>query len=136
MDPIADMLTLIRNALAVKKETVLVPFSRMKFEIAKILEREGFIDKVEKVKRKIKKGKIKPKPFLQIYLKYDQNKVPAIFGLKRISKAGQRIYLPYKKIKKVKGGYGIAIISTSKGLMTDKEARKNKIGGEVICEIW
>lgn len=136
MDPIADMLTSIRNAIAVKKETVLVPFSKIKFEIAKILQREGFIEKVEKIKRKIRKGKTKPKPFLQIHLKYYEDKTPAIFGLKRVSKPGQRIYLPYKKIKKVKGGYGIAIISTSKGLMTDKEARKNKIGGEVICEVW
>lgn len=135
MDPISDMLTSIRNALAVRKETVDVPFSKLKFEIAKILEREGFIEKVAKKKKKIKKGKMKPKPFLEIHLKYE-NKIPAIFGLKRISKPGQKIYLPYKKIKKVKGGYGIAIISTSKGLMTDKEARKNKIGGEVICEIW
>jgi small subunit ribosomal protein S8 len=135
MDPISDMLTAIKNALAVKKETVDVPFSKIKFEIAKILEREGFIERVEKEKKKIKKGKMKPKPFLQIRLKYE-NKMPAISGLKIISKPGQRIYLPYKRIKKVKGGYGIAIVSTSKGLMTDKEARKQKVGGEVICEIW
>lgn len=136
MDPIADMLTSIKNALAVKKEMVDIPFSKMKFEIAKILEKEGFIEKVEKKKKKIKKGKMRPKPFLEIYLKYDENRNPSIFGLKRVSKPGQRIYLPYKKIKKVKGGYGIAILSTSKGLMTDKEARKNKIGGEIICEVW
>jgi small subunit ribosomal protein S8 len=135
MDPISDMLTAIKNALAVKKETVDVPFSKIKFEIAKILEREGFIERVEKEKKKIKKGKMKPKPFLQIRLKYE-NKMPAISGLKIISKPGQRIYLPYKRIKKVKGGYGIAIVSTSKGLMTDKEARKQKVGGEVICEVW
>jgi small subunit ribosomal protein S8 len=135
MDPISDMLTAIKNAQAVEKETVDVPFSKIKFEIAKILEKQGFIEKVEKKKKKIKKGRTKPKPFLEIHLKYE-NKIPAISGLKIISKPGQRIYLPYKRIKKVKGGYGIAIISTSKGLMTDKEARKQKVGGEVICEVW
>lgn len=135
-DPIADMLTIIRNAIATKKEKVLVPFSKFKFEIAKILQKRGFIEKVEKVKRKIKKGKSKPKPYLEILLKYDENKNPAISGLVRISKPGQRIYLPYSKIKRVKQGYGIAIVSTSKGLMTDAEVRKHKVGGEVICEVW
>jgi small subunit ribosomal protein S8 len=135
IDPISDMLTIIRNGLAVQRETVKVPFSKTKFEIAKILEREGFVERVEKIKEKTQRGNKKPQPFIRIFLKY-QNKTPAIFGLKRISKPGQRIYLPYKKIKKVKGGYGIAIISTSKGMMTDKEARKKKVGGEVICEVW
>jgi small subunit ribosomal protein S8 len=128
MDPISDMLTSIKNAQAVFKETVEIPFSNLKYEIAKILEKEKFIEKVEK------KGK-KTKRIIEITLKY-QDKAPAISGLKRISKPGQRIYLPAKKIKRVKGGYGIAIISTSKGLMTNKEARKKKLGGEVLCEIW
>jgi small subunit ribosomal protein S8 len=136
LDPISDMFAAIKNAQAVKKETVNVPFSKMKFEIVKILQREGFIESFEKVKLKIQKGNKKPKPFLKIKLKYDERKVGAISDIKIISKPGQRIYLPYKKIKKVKGGYGIAIISTSKGIMTDKEARKQKVGGEVICEIW
>jgi len=122
------MLNRIRNAQAVLKETVEVPFSNFKYEIAKILEKNGFIEKVEK------KGK-KTKKIIEITLKYD-NKIPAISGLKRISKPGQTIYLGHRKIKRVKGGYGIAIISTSKGLMTDKEARKQKLGGEVICEAW
>jgi small subunit ribosomal protein S8 len=129
MDPIADMLTQIRNALATKKEKVFVPFSNLKFEIAKILEKEKFVEKIEKVGKKVKKK-------IKIILKYDNNKVSAISGLKRISKPGQRIYQSFKKIKPVKRGYGIAIISTPKGLMTDKEARKQKLGGEVICEIW
>jgi small subunit ribosomal protein S8 len=136
MDPISDMFSAIKNAQAVKKDTVDVPFSKIKFEILKILEKEKFIEKVEKIKKKIQRGKKKPKPFLRIKLKYDENKIGAISDIKRISKPGQRIYLPYKKIKKVKGGYGISIISTSKGIMTDKEARKQKIGGEIICEIW
>lgn len=128
MDPIADMLTSIRNALAVQIPTVEIPFSQLKFEIAKILKRTGFVEKVEKKKR----GK---RMVIEITLKYI-DKMPAISGLKRISKPGQRIYLKSKEIKPVKGGYGIAIISTSKGLMTDKEARREKIGGEVLCEIW
>ncbi len=128
MDPISDMLTSIRNAQAVGHSTVKIPFSNIKDEIAKILEREGWIEKVEKVGRK--------KKFLKITLKYDENKMPVISGLKRISKPGQRIYKGYREIKKVKGGYGMAIISTSKGLMTDREARKNKVGGEVLFEIW
>jgi len=128
MDPISDMLTSIRNAVAVGHPTVNVPFSNLKYKIAKILGKEDFIEKVEKKGKGVKKS-------LEITLKYD-GKVSAISDLKRISKSGQRIYLPYKKIKKVREGFGIAIISTSKGLMTNKEARKQKLGGEVICEIW
>jgi len=127
-DPISDMLTSIKNAQAVLKETVEVPFSNFKYEIAKILEKNGFIAKAEKKGKKIKK-------LIEITLKYD-NKRPAISGLKKISKPGQRIYKKAKELKPVKGGYGIAIISTSKGLMTNKEARKQKLGGEVICEMW
>ncbi|MFQ6049941.1 MAG: 30S ribosomal protein S8 [Candidatus Paceibacterales bacterium] len=127
-DPIADMLTTIRNAQAVLHPTVVVPFSKLKFEIAKILQKEGFVGQVEKRGRGVKK-------FIKITLKYD-GKNPVISGLKRISKPGQRIYLGAIQIKPVKGGDGIAIISTSKGLVTNKEARKQKIGGEIICEIW
>jgi small subunit ribosomal protein S8 len=122
------MLTQIRNTQAVGHSTLDIPFSNLKYEIAKILVKEGLIEKVERKGKKSKKS-------IKITLKY-QDGVPVISGLKRISKPGQRIYLDFHKIKKVKGGYGIAIISTSKGLMTDKEARKQKIGGEVLCEIW
>lgn len=131
-DPIADMLNRIRNAQALLKERVSLPFSKIKYEIARILEKEGFIEKFEKKGRKTKKT-------LEIILKYHQegsNKKPAILGFKRISKPGQRIYSKSKKIKKVKGGYGIVIISTSKGLMTGEEARKQKLGGELLCEVW
>jgi len=127
-DPIADMLNRIRNAQAVFKETVDIPFSKIKLEISKILFKKGFIKSSES------KGK-KNKKFIRITLKYNK-KTPAISGLKRISKPGQRIYLPYIKVKKSKGGYGIFIVSTSKGLMTNKEAKRQKLGGEVICEIW
>jgi small subunit ribosomal protein S8 len=134
MDPINDMLNRIRNAQAVLKSTVEVPYSNLKQDIAKILQKEGFIKKVEK------KGK-KSRKILEIVLKYENSTegglpVPAISGLRRISKSGQRIYTPSKKIRKVRNGYGISIISTSKGLMTNKEARKKKLGGEVICEVW
>ena len=128
MDPISNMLTAIRNAISVNHPTVSIPFSNLKYEIAKILEKQGFIEEVSKTGKKTKKS-------IVITLKYQQG-TPAITGLKRISKPGQRIYLPSKHLKKVKGGYGIAIISTSRGLMTDREARKQNLGGEIICEIW
>ncbi len=124
-DPIADMLNRIRNAQAVSKEIVDIPFSNLKYEIAKILEKQGFVDKVEKKGRKSRKA-------LEITLKYPA----AISGLRRISKLGQRIYTSSKEIKQTRGGYGISIISTPKGLMTNKEAKKKKLGGEIICEIW
>ena len=136
VDPIADMLNRIRNAQAVLHPTVVLPFSNLKYEIAKILEKKRFIEKAEKKGRKTKK-------IIEIVLKYDSEnldssgiKTPVISGLKRISKPGQRIYLSTKKIRPVKSGLGIAIISTSKGLMTNGEARKQKLGGEVLCEIW
>lgn len=129
MDPVSDMLTSIKNALAVEKETVDIPFSKLKYEIAKILEQKGFVEKVEKKGRRIKR-------IIEIFLKYDQNKKPAISGFKMVSRPGQRIYLPAKKIKRVKDGYGIAIISTPRGLMTDREAKRQNLGGEIICEIW
>ena len=128
MDPITDMLNRIRNGQAAMHAQVEIPFSNLKFEIAKILEKKGFVEKATKSGKKESRE-------IEIVLKYE-NKVPAISGLKRISKQGQRIYLSAKKIRKVKGGYGIAIISTSKGLMADKEAKKQKLGGEILCEIW
>jgi small subunit ribosomal protein S8 len=128
MDPIADMLTTIRNAQAVLKETVVVPYSEIKFEIAKVLKKENFIEEIEKKGKKVRKT-------IKIKLKY-KDKEPAISWLKRVSKPGQRIYTAAGNIKGVKGGHGIAIISTSKGLMTDKEAKKQNLGGEILCKIW
>jgi len=128
VDPISDMLNRIRNAQAVNHPKVDIPSSNFKFNIAQIMERYGFIEKAEK------KGK-KNKKVIEISLKYKEGK-PAIMGLKRISKPGQRIYLGSQKIKCSKGSYGIMIVSTSKGLMTSNEARKEKLGGELICEIW
>jgi len=128
MDPIADMLTSIRNAQAVSKETVEVPFSKLKFGIVKILEKEGFIEKIEKKGRGVKK-------IIEIKLKYEDKK-SAISYLKRISRPGQRIYFKSQGLKPVRSGYGITIISTSKGLMTGREAKKKKIGGEILCQVW
>jgi len=127
-DPITDMLNQIRNAQAVQKPEVSVPLSKIKYEIAVILSAESLVGEVKKTV----KGKNK---VLKINLKYDEE-VPAISGMRRVSKPGQRIYAGTSEIKRVRGGYGISIISTSKGLMTNKEARKQKLGGEVICEIW
>lgn len=130
MDPITDMLNRIRNAQALGKPDVVIPFSKIKHDLASVLEKEGFIGKAEK------KGKGLIKKKIEISLKYGQDKAPAISGLKKVSKPGQRIYINWRDIRQVRGGYGIAIISTSKGLMTNKEARKRKIGGELICQVW
>lgn len=127
MDPISDMLVALKNAQAVYKETVKIPFSKIKYEICKILEKKGFVEEVKVRGRK--------KKIIIVKLKYD-GKVPAISGVRKISKPGQRIYISAKEIKPSKSGYGIFIISTSKGLLTDKEAKKLNVGGELLCEIW
>ncbi len=134
IDPIADMLTRIRNALAVRKQDVVLPMSKMKYEIAKILEKEGWVYKVEVIKNKSKKGSNFDE--LRIILKYKKSGKPAITCLKRVSKPGLRVYVTKDKLPKVLNNMGIAIISTSAGIMTNKEARRNGIGGEVICEIY
>jgi len=131
-DPITDMLNQIKSAQAVGKTEILIPFSRIKEKIASIISSEKFLGEVKKA---TKDGK----PALKIVLKYEGDQItglPVISGFKRISKPGQRIYQGFSSIKKVKGGYGLAVISTSKGIMSDKEARRQKIGGEVICQIW
>jgi small subunit ribosomal protein S8 len=128
-DPIADMLTRIRNANIVRHEVVEIPASNIKKAIAQTLKDEGFIKDFE-VLEDNKQGIIK------IYLKYGPNKERVITGLKRISKPGLRVYAKKDEIPRVLGGLGIAILSTSKGIMTDKNARKEGIGGEVLCYIW
>jgi small subunit ribosomal protein S8 len=134
MDTVSNMLTMIKNASAVERPTISVPYTNLKYEVAKILVGKGFVEKVEKKSRKIQKS-VKTQPCLEITLKYE-NGMPAMGGFKKISKPGQRMYLPYSKIRKVKQGYGIGIISTSKGLMTGSDARRKKIGGELMCEVW
>ena len=128
-DPIADMLTRIRNALMASYNSVDVPGSRMKINIAKVLKSEGFIKNFKLIDDK-KQGIIK------IYFKYDEKGEPIIDGLKRISKPGCRIYVKGDKIPKVLNGFGINILSTSKGIITDKQAREMGVGGEVICSVW
>ncbi len=128
-DPIADMLTRIRNANSSKHESVNVPASKVKIEIAKILDSEGYIDGYEIIEDNIQ-GVIK------INLKYGPGKQKVITGLKRVSKPGLRVYASNENLPKVLKGLGIAIISTSKGIMTDKEARKLNVGGEVLAFVW
>ena len=128
-DPIADMLTRIRNGLIARHESVTMPASNMKKAIAKILLDEGYIKSVDFIDDGIQ-GQIK------VTLKYAQGKESVIRGLKRISKPGLRVYAKNDEIPKVLGGLGIAIISTSKGVMTDKEARNAGVGGEVLAYIW
>ncbi len=128
-DPIADMLTRMRNANRVFKNSVNVPMSKLKLAIAKILKQEGYI-------RDYKLLKDGEKTYLRIYLKYTPDRKRAINGLKRISKPGLRVYAPKDKLPRVLGGMGIAIISTSKGVLTDKDSRKLNVGGEVLCYVW
>jgi len=135
-DPIADMLTRIRNASAVGKETVVLPMSKIKYGIAQILEHEGHIAKVEVVKTKSKKNGSAVFDELKIILKYKKDNRPAITSLKRISKPGRRVYASKEKLPRVLNNLGLAIISTSRGLLTNKEAAKAGIGGEIICEIY
>ncbi len=134
-DPIADMLTRIRNAKAVNKETVVLPMSKIKYNIAKILAQEGLIEKVEIIKAAAKKNQNSAFNELKIGLKY-KNGQSAITSLKKISTPGRRIYVNKNELPRVLNNLGIAIISTSKGLMTNKEAKKQSIGGELICEIY
>lgn len=128
-DPIADMVTRIRNANLVKHESVEMPSSKMKIEIAKILKREGFI-------RDFRYYKFQNKFNLKVFLKYGEKQIRILSGLKRISKPGRRVYAAKDEIPKVLGGMGIAILSTSKGILTDKEAKKVGVGGEILCEVW
>ena len=126
-DPVADLLTRIRNALMRKKMSVNVPYSKLKHELSKLLVKEGFLESVKKVKKDFDE--------LDIVLKY-HNDEPVIKELTRESKPGLRKYISYKDIKPHKGGLGIKVLTTSKGLMTDKEAIKAEIGGEIICRVF
>jgi small subunit ribosomal protein S8 len=130
-DPIADMLTRIRNANSAMFDSVKMPNSKLKENLAKVLEREGFIAgySVETVDGK-------PGTTLSIDLKYSEDRKRTIIGIKRVSKPGLRIYKKSDQMPKVLGGVGVAVVSTSAGLMTDREARKQKLGGEVLCYVW
>ncbi|MCM3741033.1 30S ribosomal protein S8 [Oceanobacillus luteolus] len=128
-DPIADMLTRIRNANTVKHEKLELPASKMKREIADILKREGFVKDYEYIEDN-KQG------VLRIFLKYGKNEEKVITGIKRISKPGLRVYAKADEVPRVLNGLGIAIVSTSKGVLSDKEARSQQVGGEVLAYVW
>lgn len=128
-DPIADMLTRIRNAGMAQHGYVVIPGSKMKVAIARILRDEGFIQDYDVTQDR-------PQPRLRIWLKYTPDRKPLITGLERVSKPGRRVYASREEIPWVRSGVGIAILSTSRGLMTDRQARKLGVGGEVICYIW
>lgn len=128
-DPIADMLTRIRNAAKAKFNSVDIPGSNFKYELAKVLLEEGFIRNY-KVIEDNKQG------ILRVYLKYDDHRSNVIVGLQRVSKPSRRVYVKSMEIKPVLNGMGISILSTSKGIMTDKAARKENVGGEIICNVW
>ena len=130
-DPIADMLTRIRNANAAMFDTVKMPSSKLKVNLAKVLEREGFIRGFT-----VSKAEGKPGEILEITLKYSEDRKKTIAGIKRVSTPGLRIYKKSDQMPKVLGGVGVAVVSTSHGLMTDREARKAKLGGEVLCYVW
>ena len=128
-DPIADMLTRIRNAGKAKFSSTDIPGSKLKTELAKVLKDEGFIRNYKFIKDD-KQG------ILRVYLKYGQGERNVIYGIERVSKPSRRVYVKSKDIKPVLNGMGIAILSTSKGIMTDKNARRENVGGEVLCNVW
>ncbi len=128
-DPIADMLTRIRNALKASHEMVDIPISKLKVNVTKVIKSEGYI-------RNFKIVSDGQHRLIRIYLKYDENGVPIIGGLKRVSKPSCRVYAGYEDVPKVLNGFGINVVSTSKGLMTDRQARKSNVGGEVLCSVW
>jgi len=129
-DPIADFLTRIRNAAAAKHQRVDVPASKLKTEIARILKEEGYISTFKMVEEN------KTRKVLRVFLKYTPDRRSVITGIKRISKPGARRYLGYEEIRPVVGGLGINILTTPKGLMSGRAARKSKMGGEILCEVW
>ncbi|HWB89826.1 MAG TPA: 30S ribosomal protein S8 [Acidimicrobiia bacterium] len=128
-DPIADMLTRIRNAVAVGHERVVMPSSKLKVDIAQILVNEGFIDRFQVSDNGHRSD-------LELVLRYAERRKPVIIGLKRVSRPGHRVYRGAKELPRVQGGLGVAVVSTSQGLMPDREARKRSLGGEILCEVW
>lgn len=132
VDPISDMLVRIKNAQAARQEQTMMPFSKMKLAIAGVLQRAGYIDSIERKKKKHKKSEHE---YLFVTLKYNEGE-SAITGIRMISRQSRRMYLAANEIKAVRSGQGMSILSTSKGVMSSHDARKARIGGEVICEIW
>ncbi len=127
-DPIADMLARLRNAAMARHERTEMPSSKMRVSIAKLLKEEGYIDDVRE-----NKG---PKPTLTIILRYGRDRGSAIDGTRRVSRAGRRVYVRHDQIPRVRNGYGISLLSTSQGIMSDRQCRKLGVGGELLCEVW
>ena len=127
-DPIGDFIIRIKNAVMAKHDTIVVPYSRLREALANILKNEGYVSGVSV-------DKTKPFPELVLSLKY-VGKLPAVTDVRRMSKPGRRLYAPANKIPKALGGYGITILSTNKGVLTDADARKQNVGGELLCQIW
>ena len=130
-DPIADMLTRIRNGIQSHHDRVEMPSSKLKVEVAKILKAEGFISNY-----KVMEEDGKPQPSLRVYLKYSDDGEPVIHGIERVSRPGRRVYRGKEEIPKVLGGLGLAIVSTSKGVLSGAEAARTGVGGEVLCQVW
>lgn len=128
-DPISDLLTRIRNALLAKHDRLDVPSSKLKTNLMALLKQEGYIDDFETIDNE-------PQNILRVYLRYNRNGIPALRRLSRVSKPGRRVYRGADDIKPVLNGLGTAIVSTSKGLLTDRQAREMRVGGEIICELW
>ncbi len=135
MDPISNMLAAIKNATAKKKERVDVPFSGIKAGLVKLLKDEGFVSNYKVLDPKLDKT-IDRRGVIRITLKYTTDKQPVINGLRRVSKPGLRVYRGSEELPKVRAAFGVTIVSTSKGLLTDSEAKKQKVGGEVVCQVW
>jgi small subunit ribosomal protein S8 len=131
-DPISDMLTRIRNAALARHERVRIPASRLKHTIADVLKAEGYVADVSLEAE----DQTQPSATLTLVLKYGRDRIPAIEGIRRVSRPGRRIYVQAREIPKVKSGLGIAVLSTSRGIMSDRQARKAGVGGELLCEVW
>ena len=130
-DPVADMLTRIRNGSVAAQETVRMPSSKLKEALAAILRQEGYIADF-----RVSEDPSRPGRMLEISMKYSAERVPTISGLRRVSKPGMRVYTKADRLPRVLGGLGVAVLSTSQGLMTDREAREKRVGGEVLCYVW
>ena len=130
-DPIADLLARIRNASMARHETTHVPASKLKKAVAEILKREGFVSEVS-----VEAWGPQQREAILITLKYGRDRQAAFEGLRRVSRPGRRVYVGHREIPRVLSGLGVSILSTSRGLMTDKEARKRRVGGEILCEVW
>jgi small subunit ribosomal protein S8 len=128
-DPIADMLARLRNAAAIKHPTVVMPASKLRVAVARILKDEGYIEKLEV-------SKDKPQPMLRVWLKYDDRRKPILSGVRRISKPGRRVYAGKADVPWVQHGLGVAIVSTTRGVMTGARAKRMGLGGEILCYVW